>query len=134
MLECGANDIETGTSPAATVSLISTIISKIEVQQPTDIILAGLTPINIPNTAQYNYNSLATEVNSMLPAIATTYKAEGYPVSYVDMYSKMNVTNASGAFALITPVQDHPNNGGYEEMSKLWLPPLVSDIRQIQAG
>jgi lysophospholipase L1-like esterase len=128
MLECGANDIETGVSPSNTAARIATLIDMIQSQSPnTYVILANLTPININSGT----NSLAQQVNALLPSIVSTRQAEGRPISFVDMYDNMDTTNSSGVFTDITSGQDHPDDAGYNEMSQVWWPALVKAISNV---
>jgi lysophospholipase L1-like esterase len=127
MLECGANDIETGTSPSGAANRIATLIDMIQTQMPkTYVILANLTPININST----YNSYAQQVNALLPSIVSTRQSEGRPISFVDMYDNMDQTN-NGVFPDINSGSDHPDDAGYSEMAQVWWPALVKAIAAV---
>ena len=108
-LMIGTNDMFDPAAGSTTSSRLSTLIDQITNSSPN----ANLLVASIPPFSNPSINQRVLAFNSALPDIVSSKSAQGKKVSFVDIFSKLTLSDlAEDGF--------HPNQAGYNKIAKAW--------------
>lgn len=112
LMMIGINDIGQGANATTVRDRMDSLINHIVTGRPNAaLIVASLTPTTNPAL-----ESVAQEYNAMLPDLVAKYAAGGTKAYFLDMHSKLTLSDISDGV--------HPNQAGYEKMGNAWFDAL----------
>jgi hypothetical protein len=108
LIHAGTNDMNNGVNPANAPTRLGKLIDQIFTDAPgVTIVVAKIIPAQNATT-----ESRIVAYNAALPGVVQSRASAGKHILLVDMWSALSVNDLADGL--------HPNDGGYQKMSKVW--------------